>query len=211
MCTRGMNEIGRRKRQKGKRNEIMLMDHKSFVTVTIQVLTLIRLLSCFLLQLSLSSLSPLLPPLHGSPLLLDLVIQLQIPLKKKNTNHLTTILKFNNMERKLCYNPTTATLLTFDQSPTSWLPFLSAFSAWYLSSSSSRSAFSLSASSSRSLSWALQLASPSSTHTKMGTSVATTPSPWVSITVCDSAKQPSEKANVHKHIKTLISFRKTFS
>lgn len=73
-------------------------------------------------------------------------------------------------------------------SHTSWLSFLSVLSAWYLSSSASLSVFSLSASSSRSLSWALQLASPSSTHTNMGTSDSTTVSPWTSITVCEKGE-----------------------
>lgn len=85
-----------------------------------------------------------------------------------------TKMMWAHFKSKSCYATHTFKLLSI---PTSWLSFLSAFSAWYLSSSSSRSLLSLSASSSLSLSWALQLAKPSSTHTNMGTSDSTTPSP----------------------------------
>lgn len=86
--------------------------------------------------------------------------------------------------------PITAELILYDsgsktsQLPTSWHSFLSVLSAWYLSNRCSRSALSCSTSISLSLSWVLQLASPSRTHTNMGTIDSTAPSPWVWMTAC---------------------------
>lgn len=76
--------------------------------------------------------------------------------------------------------------------PTSWHSFLRALSAWYLSSRCSRSLLSRSTSTSLSLSWVLQRASPSSTHTKMGTTDCTAPSPCVWMMACEQTTQRNE-------------------
>lgn len=58
----------------------------------LKILTLIGLVSCLVLKISLSLFSLFLPPPHGSPLLFNLVIKLQIPLKKT--------ICFNNSKRR---------------------------------------------------------------------------------------------------------------
>lgn len=149
----------------------------SYWTITNVILTLIRLRSCFLLQFFFPLVSLLFPPLHCSPLMFNLIIQLQIFLKK------IIIIKGY-------WWTITAELILYDsrsktsQLPTSWHSFLRVLSAWYLSNRCSRSALSCSTSTSLSLSWVLQLASPSRTHTNMGTTDSTAPSPWVWMTAC---------------------------
>lgn len=61
--------------------QLMKWPSCSYWTIRIVTLTLIRLCSCFLLQLLFPLLPLLFPPFHWSPLVFNLIIQLQIFLK----------------------------------------------------------------------------------------------------------------------------------